>query len=72
MKYQYRCTKCGKEASVTTRKAACECGGLWKLEYELPAFSLDGIDKTQWNLFRYRRLWQWMRTAGRTSPWERA
>ena len=56
MKYQYRCTKCGKEAPVTTRKAACECGGLWKLEYELPAFSLDGIDKTQWNLFRYRRF----------------
>ena len=53
---QYICNKCGKTEDVTTRKAKCECGGLWKLDYKAPSFSLDKIDKSCWNLFRYRHF----------------
>ena len=36
---RYICAKCGRTEAVTTRKPHCECGGLWKLDYEPPAFS---------------------------------
>ena len=34
------CTRCGRKEAVTTRAAHCTCGGLWKLEADLPAFVL--------------------------------
>ena len=38
------CTRCGRKEAVTTRAAHCTCGGLWKLEADLPAFDLSGVD----------------------------
>ncbi|WP_425755256.1 threonine synthase [Ihubacter sp. rT4E-8] len=54
MQVQYVCSKCGKLQPVTLRAPKCDCGGLWKLDFQPPAFDLDLVDKTQWNLFRYR------------------
>ena len=51
---QFICTKCGHTEPVTTRRAHCACGGLWDLDFQPPAFSLDAVDKAQWSLFRYR------------------
>ena len=53
---RYICAKCGRTEAVTTRKPHCECGGLWKLDYEPPAFSLDAVDPHEWSQFRYRRF----------------
>ena len=50
----YVCSKCGKKEEVSTRKAKCDCGGLWKLDFQPPKFSLDLIDKDTWSIFRYR------------------
>ena len=44
MKISYICSRCGKEEAVTSRKPRCECGGLWKLSFTPPKFSLDLID----------------------------
>ena len=52
----YICSKCGKKAPTTTRQAKCECGGLWNLDYVPPKFSLDDIDRDEWNMFRYRKF----------------
>ena len=54
MKANYICTKCGKMEEVTTRAPKCECGGLWKLQYELPKYDEALIDKDEWSIFRYR------------------
>ena len=54
MKAIYVCSKCGKTEEVTTRAPKCECGGLWKLQYELPKFEETLIDKDEWSIFRYR------------------
>lgn len=51
---KYICSKCGTKEEVTTRKAKCNCGGLWKLDYNPPKFDLSLIDKNTWNIFRYR------------------
>ena len=48
------CTKCGRRESTATRKAHCDCGGLWKLDFEPPKFDLSAIDRREWSLFRYR------------------
>lgn len=56
MKVHYVCTECGKRESVTSCMPKCPCGGLWKLEYQLPEFDLELIDRTQRNIFRYRRF----------------
>lgn len=50
----YICSVCGKKESVTTRKAHCDCGGLWKLDYIPPKFDWERIDRREWSLFRYR------------------
>lgn len=50
------CTRCGRKEAVTTRAAHCTCGGLWKLEADLPAFDLSGVDTHEWSLFRYRKF----------------
>ena len=53
---QFICTKCGHKEPVTTRRAHCDCGGLWDLVFEPPVFSLDEVDRSQWSLFRYRKF----------------
>lgn len=50
----YVCSKCGNTEEVTTRKAKCACGGLWKLDFNAPAFDLSKVDRDTWSLFRYR------------------
>ncbi len=50
----YTCKKCGRFENVNTYKAKCDCGGLWILDYQPPKFNLDLIDKSTWNIFRYR------------------
>jgi threonine synthase len=50
----YICSKCGKPESVTSRKARCACGGLWKLDYRPPKFDLSRVDRDTWSIFRYR------------------
>jgi len=52
----YICTKCGRRESTATRKAHCDCGGLWKLDFEPPKFDLAAVDRREWSLFRYRRF----------------
>ena len=56
MKVVYRCTKCGKTSDVTTKAPKCECGGLWKLQYDLPKFDEALIDRDEWSIFRYRKF----------------
>ena len=53
---EFYCSECGKRESVTTRKAHCDCGGLWKLDYRPPKFDLDKIDRDEWSMFRYRKF----------------
>ena len=53
---KYVCTVCGREEDTAIRRHRCECGGLWRLEHERPAFNLDLIDRKEWSLFRYRRF----------------
>lgn len=50
------CSKCGKKVPSDTLKPKCECGGLWDLDFKPPKFNLEDVDKTQWNIFRYRKF----------------
>lgn len=50
----YICSECGKREPVTTRQAACECGGLWKLDFKPAPFRTERIERDSWNIFRYR------------------
>ena len=50
------CSKCGRRESVTTHKAHCECGGLWKLNFNPPMFDCAEIDRDEWSMFRYRKF----------------
>lgn len=50
----YKCFKCSKTVSVDTRQEKCDCGGLWTLDYKAPAYDENLIDKSCWNIFRYR------------------
>ena len=52
----YICSKCGKILPTTIREPKCECGGLWKLQFTPPKFSLDEIDHNEWSMFRYRKF----------------
>ncbi len=52
----YICAHCGKIVPAATRAANCECGGLWKLQYQPPKFSLDEVDRDEWSMFRYRKF----------------
>lgn len=52
----YICSKCGIKEAVTSKKAKCDCGGLWKLDYKAPKFDINLIDKSTWNIFRYRNF----------------
>lgn len=51
---QFVCSECGKKESVKTKKAHCECGGLWKLNYNPPLFDLKKVDQNIWSLFKYK------------------
>jgi threonine synthase len=51
---EFICSACGKRESVRTRKAHCDCGGLWKLDYQPPKFDTEKIDRSEWSMFRYR------------------
>lgn len=51
---KYICGKCGSSAEVTSKKAKCACGGLWKLDYKPPKFDLSLVDTDTWSIFRYR------------------
>lgn len=53
---EYICSECNKKEPVDTKKACCDCGGLFKLEYEHKKFDLDLVDKTTWGLFRYKEF----------------
>ena len=54
--YEFVCSKCGHKEDVSVAKMKCDCGGLWKLDYVPPRFSLELIDKDNWSLFRYRKF----------------
>ena len=53
---EFVCSKCGHREPVNTRKAACDCGGLWKLDFEAPAFDPEKIDHDVWGMFRYHEF----------------
>ncbi len=53
---EFICSVCGKRESVSTRKAHCDCGGLWKLDYTPPKFDPEKIDRNEWSMLRYREF----------------
>lgn len=53
---KYICSKCNAKEEVTTYKAKCDCGGLFKLDYKPPKFNLSSIDRNTWSIFRYRNF----------------
>lgn len=53
---EFVCESCGARASATTRRHVCDCGGLWTLSYDHEPFSLAGVDRDEWSIFRYRRF----------------
>jgi threonine synthase len=50
----YICSKCGQTEPVTSRRAKCACGGLWKLDYHPARFDLSRVERDTWSIFRYR------------------
>ena len=50
------CGKCGTIESTSTRKPKCECGGLWKLDFDAPRYDPSRIDKSIWGMFRYHEF----------------
>ena len=42
---KFICAKCGHQEDVQTKKLKCDCGGLWKLDYQPPVFDESLIDK---------------------------
>ncbi|SFI23286.1 hypothetical protein SAMN04487861_12259 [Selenomonas ruminantium] len=53
---KYVCSKCGHEEEIQTLKVKCDCGGLWKLDFQPPKLSRDLIDQDTWSIFRYRKF----------------
>lgn len=51
---EFICSKCNTKEKVTTKKASCDCGGLWKLDYTPKLFNENLIDTKTWGMFRYR------------------
>ncbi len=51
---EFICSACGKREIISTRKAHCDCGGLWKLDYKPPRFDPEKLDRNEWSMFRYR------------------
>lgn len=52
---EYVCAKCGKRAATETAAPRCDCGGLFKLDFQPPKFDLNEIDRDEWSIFRYRK-----------------
>lgn len=52
----FLCTRCGARVNADRAPSHCRCGGLWKLDFTPPRFSLDEVDKSEWSQFRYRRF----------------
>lgn len=50
------CTMCGKRTPVTTLSPACECGGLFELDFTPPKWDESKIDRKTWSQFRYREF----------------
>lgn len=50
----FLCTHCGARVNADKAPAHCRCGGLWRLDFTPPPFSLDAVDKSEWSMFRYR------------------
>ncbi len=50
------CAKCGIKESTSTRKPKCDCGGLWKLDFNAPRYDSSRIDKSIWGMFRYKEF----------------
>ena len=50
------CAKCGIKESTSTRKPKCDCGGLWKLDFNAPRYDPSRIDKSIWGMFRYKEF----------------
>ena len=48
------CTRCGQTAPLETRAYCCSCGGLFELSFTPRRFSLELVDRHQFNIFRYR------------------
>ncbi|MDO5295321.1 MAG: pyridoxal-phosphate dependent enzyme [bacterium] len=53
---KFSCSLCGQQETVSTRKAHCDCGGLWKLDFQPPKFDPEKIDRDEWSMFRYREF----------------
>ncbi len=51
---EFICTQCARTTSTNTLQAACECGGLFELKSDFPAWDPHLIDQKEWSLFRYR------------------
>lgn len=51
---KFICSECSQMVDTNTRKAKCDCGGLWKLDFHPPKFDESLIEKDTWSLFRYR------------------
>ncbi len=47
----YICSKCNAKIDVSTRKAKCDCGGLWKLDFKPPKFDLSLVDESTWKIY---------------------
>ena len=49
---EFFCSTCGRRERADTRKAHCDCGGLWRLDFTPPAFDLGAVDRSEWSQFR--------------------
>ncbi len=56
MSMELYCARCGKREPAETLRPRCSCGGLWKLDFRPPGFHTQGIDRSEWSLFRYRKF----------------
>ena len=50
------CSKCGEKYALSVKEPSCKCGGLFDVEFVPPGFDLSLVDKSEWNIFRYRRF----------------
>lgn len=53
---KYICRKCNTEYPLDTKEFFCRCGSLFQLEYTVPDFNPELIDKEEWSIFRYRNF----------------
>ena len=51
---KFRCSECGKEYDITTRKFRCDCGGVFELVGKHAEFPLEKIKSRKPAIWRYR------------------